>query len=108
MSDIRIKKDAVLPKTRVRLVRGLRELDPIDLTGATSVLLKLTDSLGAPFSDVTCNVLNAIDGLVEIDWQASHTATVATYTGSFVITRAAGEEVVPDEGCQTVRVEARC
>jgi hypothetical protein len=91
------------------IVRKLREeitdeetgtvyIQPIDLTGATTVELLLKDQAGASTGGGMTTITNAQDGEVTYLTQAGDTATVRTWIMEYEITWAdGGIETIPNE-----------
>jgi hypothetical protein len=82
MSDLVVKAGDTYPS----LVTTLEENGgPLDLTGASSVTMRMASS-SVSMTDLVCTVVgDPTEGVVEYEWEAGDTATPGTYKVDFLI-----------------------
>jgi len=79
-------------------------LSPIDLTGA-SVKLHMKSVDNTLKINASMTITDAINGIVQYDWQAGDTDTVGTYFVEFQVTYSDGAiETFPNNGNKIVSV----
>lgn len=108
-----IKQGDTRPTYVVQLKENMGQADerPIDLTGATQVNFIMKKQNSSPTANFDTKgamvILQATSGIVEYQWQAADTATIADYDVEFEITWAPGAiETVPNVGYLSVSVKA--
>jgi hypothetical protein len=87
MADLTIKTNDTFPP----LVTNLEENGgPIDLTGASSVTMRMA-SATVSMTDLVCSVSDAASGEVTYEWDALDTVTPGTYRVDFLIDWGSGD-----------------
>jgi hypothetical protein len=102
MADYTVKQHDLDPPFEVTLKD---KNGPVDLTGATSVMLHFATASGSTEFSGECEITDAEAGIVRYLWEESDVATVNTYNIEWEVTWASGRPTTfPTKGYKTVEV----